>query len=79
MFLHAGTPTVGPPFGFGFGRDESGSPFVFTQAQVDTSIECWSHVMRAEGWRAKTKPTPESIHALELCISDVNSAPIMLS
>ena len=62
-----------------FGRDESGSPFVFTQAQVDTSIECWSHVMRAEGWRAKTKPTPESIHALELCISDVNSAPIILS
>ena len=53
-----------------FGRDEGGSEFTFTQAQVDLLTKGWSQLVRAVGFRVNSKPTADSLFALELCISD---------
>eukprot|EP01047_Picozoa_sp_COSAG01_P008655 COSAG01_NODE_343_length_18564_cov_10.381099_3_plen_177_part_00 len=51
-----------------FGRDEEGSPFVFTQKTVDTMLLRWALIMRAEGHNKSIKPTKEAIQVLELCV-----------
>ena len=55
-----------------FGRDEGGSEFTFTPQHVELLTESWSQTVRAVGWRSITKPTADSIFAVELCVSDVN-------
>jgi hypothetical protein len=55
-----------------FGRDEGGSEFTFTPQHIEVLTESWSQIVRAVGYRANTKPTADSIFAVELCVSDVN-------
>ena len=55
-----------------FGRDEGGSEFTFTPQHIEVLTESWSQFVRAVGWRANSKPTADSIFAVELCVSDVN-------
>eukprot|EP01052_Picozoa_sp_SAG31_P046191 SAG31_NODE_8732_length_1398_cov_0.995381_1_plen_381_part_01 len=57
-----------------FGRDEEGSPFTFTQPQVDSMLTAWQQIMKAEGYRSSNKPSSENIQVLELCVSDRNKS-----
>ena len=61
-----------------FGRDECGSEFVFTQKQIDMGIRRWSGIVRAVGVGRTSKPSPELIQAVELCVSDSNK-PLLLN
>eukprot|EP01043_Picozoa_sp_COSAG02_P061808 COSAG02_NODE_8380_length_2591_cov_15.477323_3_plen_432_part_00 len=55
-----------------FGRDEGGSTFTFTPLHIKTLTDSWSQVIRAVGYRVNTKPTGDTIHAAQLCVSDAN-------
>ncbi len=62
-----------------FGREEGGSSgFSFTQHHVDGLIRRWSNIIKAESNGAETKPTPDTIQAVELCVSDTNK-PLVLA
>jgi uncharacterized protein YqcC (DUF446 family) len=61
-----------------FGRDEGGSEFTFTQQHVDLLLDKWSQTVRAVGWYASSKPTADSVMAVELCISDTTK-PLLLA
>ena len=63
-----------------FGRDEGGSEFTFTQANVDVMTTNHSDMVRAAGMFAAIhmKPTADTIFALELCVSDANK-PLLLA
>jgi hypothetical protein len=61
-----------------FGRDEGGSEFTFTQQHVDILLHKWSHVVRAVGFHASTKPSTDSVQVAELCISD-KTKPLLLA
>ena len=39
-----------------FGRDEEGSPFLFSQEQVDTQVLLWTNSIQAVGWFASEFP-----------------------
>jgi hypothetical protein len=53
-----------------FGRDEGGSEFTFTPFHIETLLEYWSAIVRAEGRRATQSASADSIFAVELTISD---------
>ncbi len=56
-----------------FGRDESGSEFTFTRQDIDLLTRKWSeYVHTNEGWMANTKPSADTIFAVDLCVSDVS-------
>ena len=61
-----------------FGRDEGGSDFSFSQQHIDTLLTRWSQIVRADGFNKTSKPTADTIMALELCISDENK-PLLLN
>ena len=63
-----------------FGRDEGGSEFTFTQANVDMMAMSHSDMVRAAGIfvAIHMKPTADTIFALELCVSDKNK-PLLLA
>jgi len=55
-----------------FGRDEGGGDFAFTQKCVDSLIRKWSTIVRPDGASQNSKPTADTVQALELTISDTN-------
>ena len=55
-----------------FGRDEGDSEFSFTSVHIDQLTDNWSHIVRAEGYYAYTKPSADAIFAAQLCVSDKN-------
>ena len=57
-----------------FGRDEGNSEFSFTQQQVDTLIQKWSQIVRADGWGKTSKPSDSTITVVQLSISDKNKS-----
>ena len=61
-----------------FGRDEGGSELSFTQQHVDLLTTDWSQSVRAVGVKATSKPSADTIFALELTISDENK-PLLLA
>jgi hypothetical protein len=60
-----------------FGRDEAGSEFTFTAQHIELLTENWSQIVRAVGFQATSKPSADSIFAVELCVSDANK-PLLL-
>jgi hypothetical protein len=60
-----------------FGRDEAGSEFTFTAQHIELLTENWSQIVRAVGLQAASKPSADSIFAVELCVSDANK-PLLL-
>eukprot|EP01047_Picozoa_sp_COSAG01_P098660 COSAG01_NODE_28807_length_652_cov_1.030741_1_plen_187_part_01 len=61
-----------------FGRDEGGSDFTFTQQHLDMLLAQWSQIVRAHHHRAMTKPSPDRIMVVDLCVSDANK-PLLLA
>ncbi len=59
-----------------FGRDEGGvsQHFAFTQKHIDILVTRWSTLVQDSG---SSKPTAETVMALDLCISDTNK-PMLL-
>jgi hypothetical protein len=52
-----------------FGRDEGGSEFSFTQAQVDTMLTRWHLQVRAEGWHKVRKSSCPTASSHLSCLS----------
>lgn len=61
-----------------FGRDEGGSDFTFTAEHIKLLTDSWSLVVRAVGYRAKQKPSADSIFAAQLCVSDAHK-PLLIA
>ena len=61
-----------------FGRDETGSEFIFTPHHVELLTETWSQIVRSIGFRASQKPTHDNIFAAQLSVSDVNK-PLLIA
>jgi hypothetical protein len=57
-----------------FGRDEvdSASSFAFQQQHIDGLLTKYADMVNARGWWANFKPTRDTIHTLNLCVSDAN-------
>eukprot|EP01052_Picozoa_sp_SAG31_P033152 SAG31_NODE_3711_length_3960_cov_5.475265_5_plen_482_part_01 len=60
-----------------FGRDEDSAGFSFSQDQIDSLLTWWSSVMRGDGWNKPKKPTEDTVHVLDLCISDTNKQKLL--
>ena len=55
-----------------FGKDEGGSEFTFTPPHIEMLTDNWSQSIRAIGIYKSQKPSPDSIFAAQLCVSDRN-------
>jgi hypothetical protein len=64
-----------------FGRDEvdSSSSFTFQQTHIDGLLTKYADMVAARGWWANFKPTADTIHTLNLCISDANKSLLLRS
>ena len=61
-----------------FGKDEGGSEFTFTPPHIEMLTDYWSQSIRAIGFYKSQKPSPDSIFAAQLCVSDAHK-PLLLS
>jgi hypothetical protein len=63
-----------------FGRDEGGveQHFSFNQHHVEVLITRWSNIVRRQANGATSKPTPGTVMALDLSISDLHK-PLLLA
>lgn len=61
-----------------FGRDEGGSEFSFSQHHVDMLLQKWASIVRAVGTDKSSKPTADTIMAVDLSISDKHK-PLLLA